>query len=386
MRILHLTRDYPPPGRGGISTAVAGLVAAAARRGIDAAILSLERGRGAAVRPLVRTVVGAHPIVRVRDPAHMEHACAALRPADFDVVHVHEPLWLPVVDLVAERAGLVVTPHVDHGHMAAVRGTGPPGLSFAAQRQLLARADIVAAPSAAAAARLCAGHPDIAARLVVVPHGIEPPPAVKGPAPAREPLVAYIGRFDEAKGTADFAAAIVPVLDKHRDAHVLIAGGLPANLRSERRWLRRWHDAWPADLAARIEVAGWLEPEELAGVYRRAAAVVIPSHYETFGLVALEAMASGAAVVATRAGGLAEIVRDGITGLLCAPGDRQALAAAIGRILADRSLRSRLGAAGAAAAARDHDWRQIVPRWIAAWERALAMRRRRCPGGPHHSA
>lgn len=370
MRVLHLTRDYPPPGRGGISTAVAGLVTAAARRGIDAAILSLERGRGGAAAPLERTFVGAHPVVRVHDPARMHDACAALPPGGFDVVHVHEPLWLPVVEVVAERAGLVVTPHVDHAHMATMRGTGTAWLSLAAQRELLTRADMVIAPSATAAAHLRAGHPDIGARLVVAPHGIDPPPPHVGPAPPRESLVACVGRFAELKGTADFAAAIVPLLENHRDARILIAGGLPANPGSERRWLRRWHDVWPAHLATRIEVAGWMESAELAGVYRRAAVVTVPSHYETFGLVALEAMANGAAVVATRAGGLTEIVRDGVTGLLYPPGDRRALTAAMSRMLADPQLRSRLGAAGAAAAARDHDWGQIVPRWIAAWSRA----------------
>jgi glycosyltransferase involved in cell wall biosynthesis len=73
---------------------------------------------------------------------------------------------------------------------------------------------------------------------------------------------------------------------------------------------------------------------------------VMPSYYETFGISCLEAMAFGLPVVATRAGGLPEVVEDGVTGLLVPPGDTHALAEAIGRLLRDPDLRRRLGEAG----------------------------------------
>ena len=371
MRVLHLTRDFPPPARGGISTAVAGQVAACRGRGIGALVLSFERGRGD-VSPLVDEEIGGVPVVRVRTADHLDAALAAAATRGFDVVHVHEPLWWPVLAAHAPGAPLVISVHVDHEHMAALRG-GDGGRSLEAQRGLLAAADVVVAPSRAAADRLRAGMPARAARLEVVPHGIVVPEAP--PAGPREPLVACVGRFDERKGTADFVGAAQMLLGDRPGVRAVIAGGLPANPGAERRWRRRWLAAWPPEVAARIELPGWLDSGALAALYRRAAVVAVPSHYETFGLVALEAMAHGAPLVATRAGGLVDLVDDGTTGLLCRPGAVAALAAAIGRLLDGPELAARLGAAAAVRARRDFAPAALAGRWEDVYGRALARRR-----------
>ena len=84
-------------------------------------------------------------------------------------------------------------------------------------------------------------------------------------------------------------------------------------------------------------------------------ATVLPSHYESFGMVALEAMACGIPVVASRVGGLQTTVRDGVTGLLVPDHDPAALAGALDRLLGDPDLRFRLGREGVQWAAR-HRW------------------------------
>jgi len=100
-------------------------------------------------------------------------------------------------------------------------------------------------------------------------------------------------------------------------------------------------------LAPIVQVVSGISDEELAGNYARAQVAVVPSLYEGFSLPAIEAMASGVAVVATTGGALPEVVgTDGVTGLLVPPDDPGALAAAIGRLLDDDGLRLRLGAAG----------------------------------------
>jgi glycosyltransferase involved in cell wall biosynthesis len=96
--------------------------------------------------------------------------------------------------------------------------------------------------------------------------------------------------------------------------------------------------------ATDVEHAGWID--DAAGLMRRLDVLVAPSHDEPFGTVLAEAMAVGTPVVATRVGGLAEVVDDGVTGRLVEPGDPAALAAAVQEVLARRD--------GMSAAARRH--------------------------------
>lgn len=100
-------------------------------------------------------------------------------------------------------------------------------------------------------------------------------------------------------------------------------------------------------LAPAVRCVSGISDDELARNYARAQVAVVPSLYEGFSLPAIEAMACGVALVATTGGALPEVVgRDGDTGLLVPPDDPGALALAIGRLLDDDDLRSRLGAAG----------------------------------------
>jgi glycosyltransferase involved in cell wall biosynthesis len=99
------------------------------------------------------------------------------------------------------------------------------------------------------------------------------------------------------------------------------------------------------DLTQEVTLCGFITdvPEFLAGLDL----FVMPSLYEGLGVAALEAMAAGKAVVASRAGGLAEIVLDCETGLLVPPGDAEGFARAIAKLLSDESLRTSFGRRGA---------------------------------------
>ena len=100
-----------------------------------------------------------------------------------------------------------------------------------------------------------------------------------------------------------------------------------------------------------------LSDDALADVLRSGEVAVVPSLYEGFSLPAIEAMACGTALVATTAGALPEVVGpDGDAALHVAPGDADALALAIGRILADRELRTRLGVGGRARVLAKYTW------------------------------
>jgi glycosyltransferase involved in cell wall biosynthesis len=120
---------------------------------------------------------------------------------------------------------------------------------------------------------------------------------------------------------------------------------------------------------------GWLDGEELAAVYASADVLLLCSQTDTFGQVVLEAQASGLPVVAVAAGGPAELVADGRSGLLCPP-RAQALAGAITGLAGSRAMRERL-ARGGLAAVRERSWEAALARLGEGWRVALAAADRR---------
>jgi glycosyltransferase involved in cell wall biosynthesis len=111
-------------------------------------------------------------------------------------------------------------------------------------------------------------------------------------------------------------------------------------------------------------------PAELQRLYARAAIVACPSRREGFGVACLEAMAHARPVVATSVGGLRDLVVDEETGLVVPPRDSAALRAALERLLADKELRHRLGAAGRERARAHFSWEAATDATVAAYAEA----------------
>ena len=112
--------------------------------------------------------------------------------------------------------------------------------------------------------------------------------------------------------------------------------------------------------AGELRWAPRLEPEEVARALDESWCLVVPSRSEGLPRVALEAFARGRVVVASRVGGIPDVVEDGVNGLVVEPGDERALAAALRRLLSDRALAERLGAGAAQGADR---WRVTAEEW-----------------------
>lgn len=114
-----------------------------------------------------------------------------------------------------------------------------------------------------------------------------------------------------------------------------------------------------------FESIGWRTGEEMRALYADSYMVAVPSVWEEpFGLVAVEAMATGRPVVASQTGGLQDIVHHGETGLLVPPGDAEALAEALATLLDDPALAARMGAAGRAVVEAEYDWHVIIERYL----------------------
>jgi glycosyltransferase involved in cell wall biosynthesis len=184
-----------------------------------------------------------------------------------------------------------------------------------------ASAAVVLADSQAVADRLVG----LDAHVVYCPIELDPPPAdPPWPTNGGGPVIGFVGRIEPRKGVLDLIAAAPRIRERSPGAEVVIVGDDPweafpdylAQVRSAPDVIHvPWHDNAP-------------------GLMRHFDVLVAPSLQEPFGTVLSEAMAVGTPVVATRVGGLGEVVDDGVTGLLVEPGEPQALASAILEVLA----------------------------------------------------
>jgi glycosyltransferase involved in cell wall biosynthesis len=172
------------------------------------------------------------------------------------------------------------------------------------------------------------------AQVVVLPNSVALPSADTGAA-EEEGRILFLGRLEEAKGVFELLHACA-LLAPRFPAIRLVLGG-EGDFDAVRR------RASELGVAGRIELPGWIGPEQRTHELRRAQVFCLPSHAEGLPMALLEAMAAGKAVVASSIGGIPEAISDGDNGLLVPPSASQALAAALAGLLADDALRGRMG-------------------------------------------
>ena len=206
-------------------------------------------------------------------------------------------------------------------------------------------------------------------RIALIPNGVPPAcaPDEKGVNARAElglseatPLIVLVARTDPLKGHETLLRAVPAVLARHPDAHFVIIGieeQSPPAKKLVAEW-RRLVEESGIGRAVRFEPYR----RDARRFMREADIVVVPSYAEGFGLTAIEAMAEGTAVIASRVGGLAEIIVSRSNGLLVPASDALALAAAITLLLDDPELRRRLAQAGRKSAEELYSVRTMVDR------------------------
>jgi N-acetyl-alpha-D-glucosaminyl L-malate synthase BshA len=196
--------------------------------------------------------------------------------------------------------------------------------------------------------------------IAVVPNFIDPdrhgsaiPSCIPEKGSERQVTLMHISNFRPLKRLGD-VVRIFERVQRKLDARLMLVGDGPDYGRT-----RELVDE--LGLADRVHFVGVVD--EVAPLLAAADLVLLPSETESFGLVALEAMASGVPVVASRVGGLPEVVQHGVSGYLAPVGDVEAMADFSLRILADCDVRKRFGEAARERAVHLFDWHQIVPRY-----------------------
>jgi glycosyltransferase involved in cell wall biosynthesis len=158
------------------------------------------------------------------------------------------------------------------------------------------------------------------------------------PQPSRPNLVLFLGRMEPAKGIYDLLEAIATLRASIPDVRLVCAGD------GDRVAVA--HYAERLGIAEAVKFTGWVGPSGKRALFEAAAAFALPSYEAGLPVSLLEAMAAGVPVVACAVGGIPEVVVDGVSGFLVAPGDKARLERALRRLLCERGVAGRIGAAG----------------------------------------
>jgi len=207
----------------------------------------------------------------------------------------------------------------------------------------LRKADGLVACSAAVLAELSEILLSAAERCRLVYNGVPIPARAPSPSVVTPPRLLVVGRLAPEKGVDIALSAFARVRSAFPVARLVIGGDGP-----ERERLRRRAD--DLGVGDAVDFPGRVAPAEVLGLLDAASLVLLPSRSETFGLVAIEAALMQRPVVASRVGGLCEVVADGLTGLLVSAGDAGAMAEATIALLRDEARCRRLGLAARARA------------------------------------
>jgi starch synthase len=383
-RVSILTREYPPDVYGGAGVHVTFLARELrALMDVDVHCMGDPRDGATAHSEHDPLLVGANPALRVL-AADLSMAAAV---GAADVVHSHT--WYAT--MAGHWAKLLYdVPHVVTAHSlepdrpwkAEQLGGGYRVSSWAEQTGFEA-ADAVVAVSSAMRGDVLRAYPRLDPdRVHVIHNGIDA--ELYYPDPDRDvlerigvdpgrPYAAFVGRITRQKGVAHLLRAALQ-FDEELQL-VLLAGA------ADTPELKAETDAAIAELHARrtgvFVVSEMLPPEDVRQVLSHALFFCCPSIYEPLGIVNLEAMACGTTVVASRVGGIPDVVEDGTTGLLVdyspddAAGFERGLAEAANSLVADPAKAAEMGARGMARAREEFGWGPVAARTLALYESLL---------------
>src|SRR3954447_20418251 len=390
VRVLLLSWEYPPLLVGGLGRHVEALARHLAIEGHDVRVVT----RGDAATGRSDTIDGVRVVRAAADPLAIdfttetllawaqasEHALlrAALplikrwRP---HVVHAHDWLVAQSAITLTETTGAALVATLHATEAGRHQGWLPEPLNLAihsVERWLAQRADAVIACSTGMRDEATALFGLDADRVTVVPNGIDAERWRRAAADVRawraggEPLIVYAGRLVHEKGVQTLLAGVRELRGAHPGLRVRIAGtgGREPELRNQTRRLR---------IVRSVEFLGFVPEQQLPALLGAAHVAVVPSFYEPFGIVALEAAVVGAPLVVAETGGLADLLAAGVTAGSFPAGDVDELVAAVGKVLLDPAAARRTARRAARIVARDYAWPAVAARTAAVYERAAAV-------------
>jgi glycosyltransferase involved in cell wall biosynthesis/GT2 family glycosyltransferase len=361
LRVCLLSRSTPERSPDGIATYTFTLARALFERGCDVHVIS----RGDEERSLLSEGIWRHEVTPENLSARL--GLGHEFPATADNLDYANAVWQKIRELDA-RSGLDIVeasswnfegvvaaldariPVVIHVHSSQLHVIETQGWEENADRWLCAEleerqsllADGVVTSTREVAQSVFSRYGRRPVLTAVIPLGLEIPGGPRTVSESRGKKVLFVGRLEPRKGIGVLLEAIPKVLDAVPEAEFDIVGKEVMGASSP---VPDWRQAHRS-LRRRVRFHGVLPSRTVDSMYEACDLLVAPSRYESFGLIYVEAMARGKAVIGTTAGGIPEVVRHEETGLLVPPDDAEALCAAIIRLLHDDQYRRTLGLAG----------------------------------------
>lgn len=375
--------EFPPLVVGGISPHVDGLSRALVRRGHEVVVLTLhhpdvpEDYEVAGVRVLrahadLPWVPHDNFLAQMASANHKLVQLATLLPGwRPDVVHAHDWLVAWTGDTLHQLwdVPLVATVHAtERGRNRGHLPPGQPSAINAVEWWLTYQADAVIACSEFMVREVEDAFHLPLAKINEVPNGVDPhewAPAAGTPRGAGGPMVFSWGRIQQEKGFQTLVEAAPLLRDAIPGLRIVVAGrgGFLGDLQ---------HRAHDLGVAHMVTFLGFVPDDQLLHHLQTCSAAVIPSLYEPFGIVALEALAAEAPLVAAASGGLTEVLGGTDAGLLHRPGDPGDLAHQVIRMLTEPGLAARCQEAGRRLVADRYTWDAVAAGTEPVYERAVA--------------
>ena len=356
MRVLHFVPLFWP-NLGGIETLLMNSLPILKQNGYEFIILTstnrhspdpIDNYKGIPIYryPIISTIRNHNIGMQIRILRNMIKLKQEFKP---DLVHFHfggYPLsYFHLRTKNAYKAPTLVTLH------ASIIGI--PTAENTTTGELLNGAAWVTAVSDSMAEDAIKTRPDLKRKLSRIYNGVTAPQFTPSPPASPARLLAY-GRMVREKGFDLLIDAFGEIIKHHPETRLTLAGDGPARCDLER--LTAHHG-----LKKEIEFTGWIEHNKIFELVDKSTAVIIPSRWrEPFGLVAVEAALMKRPVVAAKTAGLAEVVKDEITGLLFDNNNSKELARAILRLLSDPNLTIRLGQNGCEFAQRNFSMKNFI--------------------------
>jgi D-inositol-3-phosphate glycosyltransferase len=288
-------------------------------------------------------------------------AFAAEKGIHYDIIHSHYWMSGLAAEMLADAWGAPIV-HMFHtlGEMknrvatSEAEKEGPYRLN--GERRVLARADRIIAATLAEQAQLQWLYKADTRKITIIPPGVDvchfyPIPTDEAREfigiPRDDLMILFVGRIEPLKGvdTLIRAMSCLRLQEMEKPANLVVIGGDPnASPEAMTAEMSRLQQLCKDLCMDRMVVfLGKRDQDTLPYYYSAAEVLVMPSHYESFGMVALEAMSCGTPVIASQVGGLAFLVQDGVTGFHVPDGDHDALCEKLTRLIGDHDLRQRMG-------------------------------------------